>query len=111
MQEKGVNMDIRCRKTLCKFNNRYTCTAKEIVVKKNGECDKFEKDENKNVVDKTQKIFTDNPPEYAPQRDSLTIDIKCRACCLFNDCGQCEANGITLNDLQSKAICITFLKK
>ena len=104
-------MDIRCRKTSCKYNDRYTCLAREILVKKNCECDKFELDKTKSVVDKTKKIFTDDPPIYAPQRDSKTLKIGCCAHCLFNDNGVCEANGITLNDVKEKPLCITFLRE
>jgi len=104
-------MDIRCRKTSCVFNDRYTCKARDILIKKNCECEKFELDKNKKVVDKTKKIFSDDPPIYAPQRDSKTIGIECNAHCLFNDGGKCVANGITLNDIKEKPLCITFLKK
>lgn len=103
-------MDIRCRKTSCEYNNKYTCKAKEILIRKNLECAKY-LHSNKPVVDKTQKIFSQNPPEYAPQRDSSTLDISCNAHCLFNHDGKCEANGITLNDLKEKPLCVTFLRK
>lgn len=103
-------MDIRCRKTKCAYNDRYTCKAKEILIKKNTECDKFEVG-NKPAVDKTKWLFTDTPPEYAPQRDSATLDINCNAVCLFNNNGKCEANGITVNDLKEKPLCVTFLHK
>ena len=103
-------MDIRCRKTSCKFNDKYTCKAKAILVKKSGECNTYEHGD-KPPVDKTKWIFTDTPPEYAPQRDSATIDIGCNAHCLFNHDGKCVANGITLNDLKEKPFCVTFLKK
>ena len=102
-------MDIRCRKTSCKYNDKYTCKAKEILIKKNVECGKYEK--GKPPVDKTKWMFTDKPPIYAPQRDSATISIGCNAHCLFNDNGKCVANGITLNDLKEKPLCMTFLKK
>ncbi len=103
-------MDIRCRKTTCKFNDRYTCKAKEILVKKNLICEKYEKGD-KPKEDKTQRIFSDEPPVYAPQRDSKTIEIDCKAHCLFNCDGKCVANGITLNDLKEKPLCVTFLRK
>lgn len=103
-------MDIRCRKTSCEFNDKYTCKAKQILIKKNIECDKFQKS-NKVVVDKTQKIFSHEPPVYAPQRDSATLEIDCKAHCLFNEGGKCVANGITLNDIKEKPICVTFLRK
>lgn len=103
-------MDIRCRKTSCEFNDRYTCRAKEIVVRKNLECSQYIHT-NKNTVDKTKKIFSQDAPEYAPQRDSATIGIGCKAHCLFNCDGKCVANGITLNDLDEKPLCVTFLRK
>ncbi len=103
-------MDIRCRKTSCAYNDRYTCKAKEILIKKNLECAKFEK-ANKPAEDKTKWMFTDNPPKYAPQRDSATIGIGCNAHCLFNCDGKCVANGITLNDINEKPLCVTFLRK
>lgn len=103
-------MDIRCRKTSCSFNNDYTCKAKEILIKKNGECAKFEKG-NKPAVDKTKWLFTDKAPKYAKQRNRSTLEIGCNAHCLFNDNGKCVANGITLNDLKEKPLCVTFLRK
>ena len=103
-------MDIRCRKTGCRYNDRYTCKAKEILVKKSCECARYEKCD-KPVVDKTKWLFTDKTPEYAPQRDSATIVIDCNAHCLFNLKGKCVANGITLNDLKEKPLCVTFLRK
>ena len=103
-------MDIRCRKTRCKFNDRYTCKAKEILIKKQCECEKYERGDAP-VVDKTKWMFADKAPEYAPQRDSATIGINCRAKCLFNMDGKCVANGITLNDIKEKPLCVTFLHK
>ncbi len=103
-------MDIRCRKTTCKFNDRYTCKAREILIKKSLECSQFVKTD-KPVDDKTKKIFSNTPPVYAPQRDSATIVIDCKAHCLFNQDGKCVANGITLNDLKEKPLCVTFLRE
>ena len=106
---EGV-VDIRCRKTSCRFNDKYTCRAKEILIKKNLVCEKYERGD-KPAVDKTKWLFSDTPPEYAPQRDSATLEIGCNAHCLFNRDGKCVANGITLNDLQEKPLCVTFLRK
>ncbi len=103
-------MDIRCRKTGCKFNDRYTCKAKEILIKRNMECGTYLKGD-KPPVDKTKWLFSETPPQYAPQRDSSTIGIGCNAHCLFNKNGKCVANGITLNDLKEKPLCMTFLEK
>lgn len=102
-------MDIRCRKTSCRFNDSYTCKAKEILIKKSCVCNGYEKS-NKPPQDKTKWLFSETPPKYAPQRDSATIIIDCKAGCLFNLNGRCVANGITLNDIKEKPLCITFLK-
>ncbi len=102
-------MDIRCRKTGCEFNDRYTCKAKEILIREGCSCAKYKRC-GKKVVDKTKYVLTDNAPKYAPQRDSCTIQIDCKAHCLFNDNGKCQANGITLNDLKEKPLCVTFLR-
>lgn len=103
-------MDIRCRKTGCKFNDKYTCRAKEILIKRDLMCEKYEKSD-KPPVDKTKWLFSDKPPKYSPQRDSATIQIDCNAHCLFNHDGKCVANGITLNDIKEKPLCVTFLRK
>lgn len=103
-------MDIRCRKTTCRFNDRYTCKAKDILIKKNWVCNQYQKSD-KPVGDKTKWLFSDTPPKYAPQRDSSTIEIGCKADCLFNCDGKCVANGITLNDIKEKPLCVTFLPK
>ncbi|MBE7075563.1 MAG: hypothetical protein E7375_00645 [Clostridiales bacterium] len=103
-------MDIRCRKTRCIYNDRYTCKAKDIVVRKNCECGDYQKG-NEKAVDKTKWLFTDNPPVYALQRDTSKMKIGCKADCLFNCEGKCVANGITLNDIKEKPMCVTFLKR
>ena len=102
-------MDIRCRKTSCAYNDRYTCKAKAIGITRAATCRKFEKGEDF-VVDKTKNMFS-RTPSYAPQRDSKTIKIECNAHCLFNKNGYCQDNGITRNDLKNKPYCITFLRK
>lgn len=102
-------MDIRCRKTSCVYNDRYTCKANAICISQKVTCEKFEKGE-KRGEDKTRLLFK-KTPDYAPQRDSKTLDIGCKAHCLFNKDGICVANGITLNDLKDKPYCVTYLRK
>lgn len=103
-------MDIRCRKTTCKFNDRYTCKAKGICVEKGVKCSTFEKDEKKAEVDSTKHLF-EQPPQYAPQRDSKTCHIGCKAHCQFNHDGKCVSNGITVNSIKEKPYCISFLER
>lgn len=102
-------MDIRCRKTNCQYNDRYTCKAKEILVGKQIVCCTYKKG-NKDEPD-TSKTMFDRAPEYAPQRDSKTINIGCKANCMFNVDGVCIANGITVNDINEKPYCMTFVRK
>ena len=40
-------MDIRCRKTTCAHNDRFTCKAKEILIGSKVVCQTFESDPNK----------------------------------------------------------------
>ncbi len=103
-------MDIRCRKRLCKFNDKFTCKAKELQINKNAICDIYCLDSNKKVLDTTKHLL-EQPPVYAPQRDSKTLKIQCTAICMFNHNGQCVSNGITLNSIKEKPYCVSFLKK
>ena len=105
---KNYIMDLRCRKTQCLYNYKYTCTAKNIKISKKLLCATYIK-ANKEAPDTSRFIF-DRAPDYAPQRESKTADILCEADCLFNQCKCCEANGITVNPINEKPHCITFLK-
>lgn len=103
-------MDIRCRKNLCRFNDRFTCKAKEILISKRVTCSTFERDENKEEVQDVTKHLFEREPKYAPQRDSKTLKIECKADCLFNHNGKCVSNGITLNSINECLYCVSFLK-
>lgn len=102
-------MDIRCRKTNCEYNKKYTCTAKEILVDGKVVCSTYQKGD-KNEPD-TSKTMFERAPEYAPQRDSKTLKIGCKAHCMFNVDGCCNANGITVNDLYEKPFCMSHLPR
>ena len=104
-------MDIRCRKGLCKYNDRFTCKADAILVDDEVVCTKYLRDENKQDVQDVTKTLFSEKPSYAPQRDSKTLEIKCRANCLFNHNGICVSNGITLNSIKEKPYCISYLRK
>ena len=102
-------MDIRCRKTSCKYNEKQTCQAKEILVNKKIMCNTFEKEDDKPEIDRSKLIFSE-APEYAHQRDVKTMKIGCETDCIFNNDGKCIANGITINAL-IEPYCITYLKR
>jgi len=104
-------MYIRCRKGLCKYNDRFTSKAERVLVDGEVVCSSYQRDENKEEVqDVTKDMFT-KVPDYAPQRDSKALEIKCRADCLFNHNGLCVSNGITLNSIKEKPYCVSYLKK
>lgn len=108
---KGGFMDIRCRKGLCRFNDRFVCKANGILIDKCASCHTFIKQEGKqNVQDVTKRLF-EIQPSFAPQRDSKTLDIKCCADCQFNHNGQCVSNGITINSIKEVPYCISYLRK
>lgn len=102
-------MDIRCRKTECGKNCKYTCRAKSIYISKNMICETYVHQEGKQP-DTSRSMF-EVAPEYAPMRDSKTLRIDCSAVCIFNEDGKCSANGITVNSLKEKPYCITYVKK
>lgn len=142
IKRKQAKMYIRCRKTTCEFNNNHTCMAKEISIGENICCSSYklaeelsgtpnnkqgkEKsqkvgDNTKNLSDKevsklkkddySKKMFK-KEQKNAPFRNRKTINIDCKANCLFNNNGVCRANGITVNDTQTeKPVCMGYLEK
>ena len=50
-------MDIRCRKLNCKYNDRFTCKAKSLLVNQKGNCNVYEKTD-KQVEDTSKNIFS-----------------------------------------------------
>ena len=103
-------MDIRCRKTKCKFNNRHTCMAKQIKISKTDICQTFEADRDKTVKDESRKMFK-SEPNFAPQRDTKKMLIACDKNCVLNKDGRCVANGITINDIKTLPYCMTVVEK
>ena len=105
-------MDIRCRKTQCKYNDRHTCRAREIEINERDLCLKYEPEckSEEEVGDTSKKLFT-KTPDYAPQRDTKRMKISCKNSCVLNKEGRCIANGITINDIHEIPLCMTFVKK
>lgn len=103
-------MDIRCRKTQCKYNDRYTCKAKKILVNRQDVCEKYEPKGEKEVTDASKKMFR-KTPNYAPQRDTKKMAIECENNCVLNHEGRCVANGITINDINSHPLCMSVVKR
>lgn len=104
---KNNVMDLRCRKTQCEYNYKYTCKAKEVCINDKILCATYQKTD-KSEPDTSRHIY-ERAPDYAPQRESKTANIYCKANCLFNNNGCCESNGITVNAIAEKPFCVSFL--
>lgn len=102
-------MDLKCRKTTCKYNNCYTCQAKNISISNKPTCETFDNDETKTVQDTSRCMF-EEAPTYAPHREKKSLKVACSAKCLFNESGFCVANGLTINPINECPYCMTFIK-
>ena len=106
-------MDLKCKKLDCKFNCKFACMQKEIMVSSASDCKTFEKAE-KLEPDQLQNVpetMFEKAPKLHAFRHSKKVEIKCAANCLFNDGGYCVANGITLDGIRKKAGCLTYIIK
>ncbi len=105
-------MDIKCRKTSCKYNNAYTCTAKDVDISSIVECTTFAPNLENNAEDFSRNMFESDVENYSNSRHIKNVNLFCQAGnCLFNCSGKCKANGITvLDEGKSLAQCGTFIK-
>lgn len=105
-------MDLKCKKMNCEHNDGCACMCKEIEVNKKCECTTFApynyKDE-KQHQDISKNMF-ESAPELHPFRHNKKVNIKCKAHCLFNEGGNCKANGISVSNKKT-AECITAIPK
>ena len=102
-------MDLKCRKQACKYNNYFTCTARNISITNKLACEVFENDPSKNIRDTSRCMF-DEAPKYAPHRAKKHMRVTCAAKCLFNEQGICIANGLTVNSINENPLCITYIR-
>ena len=106
-------MDLKCKKLNCVNNDRYSCMKDAIRVSHSAECDSFEEAE---VLDDGQKQdasrdMFETAPDYHPYRHKRKVDVECDAECLFNQNNKCKANGISVCNCSTCALCTTFIKK
>lgn len=102
-------MDLKCRKQSCRYNNHFTCRAKNISVSTKLDCESFQNDSCKNIRDTSMCMF-DEAPLYAPHREKKGMRVACSAKCLFNEQGTCVANGLTINAINENPECMTHIK-
>lgn len=104
-------MDIKCRRTCCEYNKGQTCCAARVDITQKAICKTFEKNEkiDEKSLDLSCHMF-ETAPEYANSRHIKNVVLKCDAChCLFNACGKCRANGITVVDQDEHSKCGSFI--
>ena len=104
-------MDLRCRKTNCKYNKDLTCYAPKINISNKLVCLEYQNEKGKGIKDFSKLIFTENPPKIADYRHIKDMCLRCNANCIFNKNNRCLSNGITINAATSnEPKCMTFLK-
>ena len=96
--------DIKCKRKGCRFNKNLNCTAKELSVKSDTECQTYEPS-NEAEVGEVEKVG--QPPIRK------NIEVSCDANCLFNSDHKCAANGITVQTCENVSCpnCCTFTQK
>ncbi len=102
-------MDIRCRKTDCKYNEGLVCKSDKTKIEPNLNCSIYKKDIAKQT-DISKNIF-EGDYKIAPYKHNKKLCLECDADCLFNKNKNCIANGITINDVEDNPLCITYMKK
>ena len=101
-------MDIRCRKTSCRFNKGQTCMAHFVEIGETTICKSFIR--GKEEIDFSKNMF-EVAPEFSNSRNIKQVNLKCeKHGCLFNQNCRCSANGITILDEKNKPECGTFIK-
>lgn len=104
-------MDLRCRKTGCKYNKDLTCCANKINISQKLVCLEYQNEKGKGIKDFSKLIFTENPPKVADYKHIKDMCLSCEAKCLFNKNNRCLSNGITINAaLSNEPKCMTFMK-
>lgn len=103
-------MDAICRKLSCKYNDCTKCQRQHLNVSRHAVCENMDVDPSKPTPDISKDMF-ERPPEIAPFRHCLTMDIKCKADCIHNHDGECFSNGIIVNAVGEGNECMSYIKK
>ncbi len=105
-------MDLKCRQLNCKYNDKFCCTRKGILISKQNICSDYEKYEELPADQKqdVSKTMFEKEPKIHPYRHNKKVKIDCKSPCLFNEGGTCKANGICVEECPSTtAVCITHM--
>lgn len=88
--------------------------AKSIAVGNDLVCSTYTKvkQQDSDQMQDVSKTMAEQEPNIHAYRHNKEIDIVCNAShCLFNDCKNCKANGITVTTDNKPATCITHIYK
>lgn len=91
-------MEIKCKKCECSHNKGCCCCANKIKIGKQVDCESYDYSEENanNLKQQTAKNMFEIGEPLHPHVSNKEVDIYCDAKCLFNKCGKCVANGITV---------------
>ena len=105
-------MDLKCKKMDCKNNDGCACMKRGIKIDAICECASFEKSEDldkKQMQDISKNMF-EVAPDLHPFRHNKDVNIECSADCIFNSCGVCRSNGISVMNGKNSGVCITNIE-
>lgn len=92
--------DLKCKRQNCVYNSNCNCTAKNVKVGADTDCETYVQDKNK----KAEEI--DEIQQVAYRKN---INVACDANCLFNKKHICKANGISVMTNDDSPECCTFM--
>ncbi len=95
-------VDLKCKKFDCIHNEHGNCFARYISVDKQTCCCSFKEANGK-------KPDAEMSDEIAQPIVRPSVDVECRAKCVFNCNDSCKANGITVLGENGEPECTTFL--
>ncbi len=96
-------VDLKCKCGKCEHNSNCNCYARCIMVGASAECKTYQKSKDENKTEYSDEIVQ---PLVRP-----SVEVMCRANCLFNKQGKCKANGISVQIDNNNVECSTFLPK
>ncbi|MBQ7467067.1 MAG: DUF1540 domain-containing protein [Clostridia bacterium] len=91
--------DLKCKRQDCKFNHNCDCTAKNVKVGKDTDCETY-------VPTKSNAKEEDKILQPAMRKN---ICVACDANCLFNKKHICKANSISVMTNDGSPECCTFM--
>ena len=104
-------MEIRCRKGDCIHNTGASCMARDVLVDRRSKCSSYNSDPlKKNLIIQNGNLFEIS--EELVTKNLRDVPLNCRArICIYNNGGDCRANGIFVIEGDDDAPCATFIER